>query len=237
MNEVWIFANWFEQGMNSVWIWTLIEHCLNGLWLKYEFCVQTLFMPTLVRSTQNVDKTPRHKLASEERVRTTGKFGWDIFRQSQGGRKERAELSQSSDLGNHGEIGLVSGFRRDPTLRQRCASKDSFSLQTEVKHPLSALFVVYVSLGLTALSRTRSGCWDVGYSAFLWRLDWRAHDADAIYIAERDKGGASAPAKSTNSASALCSSLLAFRLFGACYPLMLKVSDYRMPWHAGDTSS
>ena len=75
------------------------------------------------------------------------------------------KLSYLSDLGNHGEVGLVSGFRRDPTLRQRCASKDSFSLQTEVKHPLSALFVVYVSLGLTALSRTRSSllylqsCW------------------------------------------------------------------------------
>ena len=45
------FSNWYEQRTNKVWIWTLFEHCLNRLWIKYEFCIQTLFMPTLARST------------------------------------------------------------------------------------------------------------------------------------------------------------------------------------------
>ena len=61
-NKDWTYYEWslnfneliwtmYEQSLNWNIVWTLFEQSLNRVWTNHEFYVQTLFKPTLVRST------------------------------------------------------------------------------------------------------------------------------------------------------------------------------------------
>ena len=63
-NKDWTYYEWslnfneliwtmYEQSLNWNIVWTLFEQSLNRVWTNHEFYVQTLFKPTLVRSTRS----------------------------------------------------------------------------------------------------------------------------------------------------------------------------------------